>query len=156
MKVLALDQATRKTGYAISENGKIIDYGVLKAKNADDMRVKIDTLAIDTHPDYIFLEGVHYGKNVKVLITLGILWRDVCKPEVIESHEVQKWLNLPMKCPRDRKKERAQFWATSEIMGEFYAMDATNDLIDEDAADAIVLCKMGERRIFERAALEKP
>ena len=67
--LLALDTATRNTGYCVFENGKIIKTGVLstKAKEPlDKMLLKIGTLLTKHQPDIVVCENTVVLRNAKV------------------------------------------------------------------------------------------
>lgn len=77
MKILALDQATRRTGYAVYENDKLTQYGLLEAagKNADehmvDMFWKVYHLVEEVRPDCLGIEGVQFQSNYKTFALLA-------------------------------------------------------------------------------------
>lgn len=82
MKVLAFDQATTKTGYALFSTGGGLDYGLinLSLKEFRDMDAdtkgrlmvkKISELIEELQPDYVAIEDVALQRNAKVLIELS-------------------------------------------------------------------------------------
>ena len=81
MKILAFDQATTKTGYALLEEGKVtcglINLGVKEFKKLDaDIKgrltvKKISELIGEFQPDIVIIEDVALQKNAKVLIQLS-------------------------------------------------------------------------------------
>lgn len=79
MKVLAFDQATTKTGYALFESGGMMAYGLINLsgkafKDAPKGRLtvlKISELIEAYQPDYVAIEDVALQKNAKTLIELS-------------------------------------------------------------------------------------
>lgn len=63
-KTLALDNATNITGYAIIQDGKLLDYGLIKSKGKDsvericDMTDKIMQLIETEQPNFVILEDI--------------------------------------------------------------------------------------------------
>ena len=79
--LLALDTATRKTGYCVFENGKIIKTGVLstKAKEPlDKMLLKIGTLLTKYQPDIVVCENTVVLRNAKVQRQLVYICKSLC------------------------------------------------------------------------------
>ncbi len=80
MTILALDQATKHTGFAIFSEGKLIDYGVLNADQdlpifarMNEMRLMIAELVDNLCPDIVVFEQVQYQQNQKVYSQLSQL-----------------------------------------------------------------------------------
>lgn len=77
MKVIAFDQATKVTGYAIYSDGKLVNYGALEASGDNPferMRImyeKIYTLMCVERPDLISVEGTQFQNNYKVYSELS-------------------------------------------------------------------------------------
>lgn len=174
MKILALDQGTHLTGYAIGVDGAITTVDVLrvppkKGEPADKrqraMKEKIRQLLFEEQPDHLAVEGVHLGENPATLIMLAeFRGRVIGMAEdlgyfVIDvpSHEVMSYLHLPVGTGRAMKKARAQFVATADVKGQVFATDGGNPLLSEDMADAVILLRCAEttirlRQIAARAA----
>lgn len=70
MKLLALDQSSRITGYAIFEDGKLIDYNYFSFTNADlgkrleRIRNKVQELVKNHHIDKVVLEDIQLENTV--------------------------------------------------------------------------------------------
>ena len=79
-RILALDQATRETGFSIYDGVELIHHGVFKANTGEDMSYRINavnkwvTEVISLASiDAVALEGVQYQGNPKTLIDLAKL-----------------------------------------------------------------------------------
>ena len=62
MKLLALDQASNITGWAIFENSKLVSYGMIDASNQNDIgkrlykiRQSVEKLILDNNIDKVIL-----------------------------------------------------------------------------------------------------
>lgn len=70
MKILALDQASRTTGYAIFEDGKLINYGKFTFEDSDfglrlqKIRNKVKSLIENNSIDELIFEDIQYQKKV--------------------------------------------------------------------------------------------
>lgn len=77
MKVIAFDQATKVTGFAIFEDSSLVRYGVLTASGDDpfarmhDMYAQIYRLLQEEHPQLVSIEGTQFQKNYKVYSELS-------------------------------------------------------------------------------------
>lgn len=63
IKILALDQASRKSGFSVGINGKLIDSGVICATGEGDERIcdmanKIKDKIINVKPDKVIIENI--------------------------------------------------------------------------------------------------
>ena len=80
MKILALDQSTQITGYAVFDNTDLYKHGVIdlhKEKDAWErmqiMRQKVDLLVKENKPKVVVLEDVAMQRDPQALIKLGRL-----------------------------------------------------------------------------------
>lgn len=70
MKILALDQASRTTGYAIFEDGNLITYGKFTFTDTDfgvrlqKIRNKVKSLIEDNNIDELIFEDIQYQEKV--------------------------------------------------------------------------------------------
>lgn len=78
MKVVALDQSTRITGYSVFEDGQYVKSGVIdlhKIKETDErskqMAVEICKLIEDAKPDCVIIEEVQQQSNTSTVIKLA-------------------------------------------------------------------------------------
>ena len=63
MKILAIDQASRHSGFSVGVNGKLDQYGIIEAKGEGDERIyemanKIKDKIIEVKPDKVFVEHI--------------------------------------------------------------------------------------------------
>lgn len=80
MKILAFDQATTKTGYALFTNGSYLCHGLIDCHSEPDVGVRIEQIVgrisnvIAVHrPDIVVIEDTAMQRNVKVLRLLAQL-----------------------------------------------------------------------------------
>lgn len=79
MKILAIDQATVVSGWALFEDDRLIKYGEIKASGKNyvfrmkDIRDGIDKLINEHAPDAIIIEDVQFQSNRKVFCQLSQL-----------------------------------------------------------------------------------
>ena len=78
MKVVALDQSTRITGYSLFDDGQYIKSGVIdlhKIKDTDErskqMSVEICKVIEDNRPNVVIIEEVQQQSNVSTVIKLA-------------------------------------------------------------------------------------
>lgn len=168
-KILALDQATHTSGYAVTGEPPL--YGICKGPSkltgaaAQDWQVEAVRDLIKQHnPTHVSLEGVHADKrNLSTVIMLGLLRgrlyqvvRDHGLPVIdVSSVEVQTWVGLGSYAKHDIKKARTRFWSTCEIYGEGFVMaNDESDWIEENMADAIVNLRIAEHKLRQGLLLE--
>ena len=145
MRILSFDQATAKTGFAVFDNDKLIESGVIKAK-ADTSTDKLNemfslvVLKIEsTNPDIVVIEGVVLQKSPYVLIMLAQLQGMIVgychkKGVLIEIFGATTWrknlnFNQGIKVARKELKRQAKE----------YASRLTDKKVTEDEADAICI-----------------
>lgn len=80
MKLIAFDQSTTASGWCVMEMGtcEIIEYGVIKPVGETNERISYTVkralaLCRIHEPTFVFIEGVQYQKNTKVLEILAKL-----------------------------------------------------------------------------------
>ncbi len=80
MKIIAFDQATKVTGYAVIADGKLLRHGTLTVKASLDITSRmywmidaICELITSEQPDAVFFEGVEGVKNERTMIYLANL-----------------------------------------------------------------------------------
>ena len=65
-RILALDQATKITGYSIFDNGELVKYGTFQTTSDDEIvrcvtvRNWLVSMINNWKPDYIGIEGIQY------------------------------------------------------------------------------------------------
>lgn len=80
MKIVAFDQATKVTGYAVLEDGVLSRHGVLTVNGSDDIMSRIyrmvdqiTDLITEEKPDVLYFEGVEGVQNERTMIYLANL-----------------------------------------------------------------------------------
>lgn len=81
MRILALDQASRVSGWAIFEDEELIKYGKIDANKYDDIgkrlhliREEVQNLIEDEHIDKVYLEDIYMdGQRVNNVATFKVL-----------------------------------------------------------------------------------
>lgn len=80
MRILALDQASILTGYAVFDNGDLVDFGKLSIEKStpptdrfEEMCRKIHLLFLKSRADIIIFEDVSLRTSIKTLIVLSRL-----------------------------------------------------------------------------------
>ena len=80
MKILAFDQATKISGFAVVEDGMLRRHGTLTAKASLDITARmyqmvdaICAVIAEEKPDVVLFEGVEGVKNERVMICLASL-----------------------------------------------------------------------------------
>lgn len=141
-KILALDQATKITGYSIFTNGKLKKYGTLvvdvEEKNPIERMRQMDSelrkLIHKINPDYIVFENVQFQKNrgtFKTLsqmqgILMGICFELNMGFTIIEPSAWKSFCGINGKNRKEQKKD------TQRFVKEKYKLE-----LDEDCSDAI-------------------
>lgn len=146
-RTLALDQASKVTGYAIFDDTKLVKYGTFSTSSDDDierfamMRAWLLSMISSWHPDYIGIEGIQFqeeGGGQKMGITVfqtlarlqGILMitcHDSKIPfEVCPTNTWRHSCGVKGKTRSDKKR------SMQLLVKEWYGVKVT-----EDEADAI-------------------
>ena len=143
VRVLGLDNATNKTGYAIFEDGKLLTYGVkttskdISTAKMAELRQWFITMVKQWDIDYIGLENVQLQGNPQTLITLskllGVLQVTAyemthTEPYVVSAASWKSFAKIKG-TQRQQQKQGAQ-----DFVKEKFGFVAT-----QDAADAICL-----------------
>ena len=157
MKLLALDQASNITGWAIFENSKLVSYGMIDASNQNDIgkrlykiRQSVEKLILDNNIDKVILEDIYLDKiqinNVstfKILAEVfGVLYElciDLNKPvEAVLAGTWKSTLGIKGKTRAEQKKNAQQ-----------YIKNKYNLTVVQDTVDAICI---GEHYIQTQAS----
>lgn len=144
MKILALDQASRTSGYAIFENGNLIDYGTFTLTQDDvgqrlvKLKEQVIKLIEDNNIDKVLFEDIQYqgGAGIttyKVLAEVfGVLQEiltEIQKPyEIIYSSTWKSVLGIKGKARAEQKRNAMT-----------YVLNTFNKKVSSDAADAICI-----------------
>ncbi len=154
MKILAIDQATKVSGYALFINNKLKECGVV-ASDKDEtnpierirqMGLELQKLIHTTQPDYVVFENVQYQRNqgtFKMLsqlqgVLMEILFELNIDFTIIESTAWKSFCGIKGK---DRAPQKLN---TKVFVKEAYNQDCT-----EDEADAIGIGHWAKNNIKE-------
>lgn len=142
MKILSLDQSTRCTGYCITVDGKITEYGTLtpdRKKEVVNIRMremffKIYDLVKTAQPNFIVFEGTQYQNNANSFNILSKLQGTILSIAFLTNLgfyivEPTCWKSF---CGVKGKKRDEQKADTKRFVTEAYGIIAS-----EDEADAI-------------------
>lgn len=157
MRLLALDQASNISGWAIFEDNKLIEYGKIDASNYDDVgtrlhliRTSVQKIIIDYNIDKVVLEDIYLDNihinNVKTFKVLsevfGVIYElcvELNKPVVaVLAGTWKSTLGIKGKTRPEQKKNAQQ-----------YILDKYNLKIIQDIVDAICI---GEHYIKTQAS----
>lgn len=142
-KILSLDQSTSKTGFAIFEDNKLIEYGVIRpSKKINDNNMisvflKIVKKVEEEKPDIVLIEDVYLkqGKtfNIQTHKTLSNLQGMLISYFILNQIEYQiihpsTWKNKVVGKKKVSKEE------TQSFLNEKYEI-----IFKEDEADAICI-----------------
>ena len=145
MRLLALDQASRVSGYSIFEDGKLVDYGKFELTDDDlgkrlvKYRKKIESLIEKYDVDEVAFEDIQMQTQInnvqtfKVLaeifgVTQEYLAEQGHSYQVISSNTWKSQLNIKGK-KRDEQKRNAQA----------YVLNTYGIKVTQDEADAICI-----------------
>ena len=80
MRILAFDQATKITGWAVLEDGELLRYGHISEADVDspaerirDMFIQIADKIEEDMPDLVVIEAVQHQANAKTMLMLSQL-----------------------------------------------------------------------------------
>lgn len=159
MRVLGLDNATTKCGYAVIDDGELVDYGLINLKKECGYKAKymerilklvqmVDVMVLEDDIDKLFIEETHLAskgskrRNVSVFRKLTELAG--CIKMVGESREVEYYAVLPSSwrsehnMTRERKEQKK---SAIKIANEIYGLDLKSK--DDDIAEAILIARHG-------------
>lgn len=141
-KILALDQATKVSGYSVFNNKNLDTYGLLKVNEKEknpiermkEMNDKIIALIDGVKPDYIVFENVQFQNNYGTFQQLSQLQGVImaflfCKNIGFTVIEPSAWKSF---CGIKGRKRIEQKANTQKFVKEKYKLD-----VSEDEADAI-------------------
>ena len=157
MRLLALDQASRTSGYAIFEDDKLIDFGTFTYDDADigvrlhKIRNKVDSLICDNNIDKVVFEDIqlqgNVANNVQTFKTLaevfGIIYELVTaldiNHEAVLSSSWKSTLNIKGRT-RPEQKKNAQIWVMNT-----YGVKPSQDASDAICIGAHAIKHSGEK-----------
>lgn len=145
MKILALDQASRTSGWSVFENGKLVTYGKFTVDDTDfglrlqKIRNKVKSL-IETHnPDEVVFEDIqlqaNQGNNVdtfkKLAEVFGVIYELLTELNISNRAVLSTVWKSKLKLlhgtgqKRESQKQEAQRW-----VAETYGVKPTQDESD--------------------------
>ncbi len=152
MKILALDQSTKLTGYALFQNKKLKKHGVLDSDVKENlpldrmrnMHFLLKDLIKQIKPDYVILEAVQYQKNLSTYgqlsqlqgVIFSLLFELDLGFHIIES---SAWKSFNGVKGRARKEQKAS--AIQKVKNTY------NIEVSSDIADAILIGLWGVKHI---------
>lgn len=139
MKVLALDQALKSTGWAVFENNKVIDSGIFSTQGASPIEQRLGAiweflsdLYYKHDFDYVAMEDCQQQKNaqtyqklsmVKATLILWCYFNDI-KYEVLAPSHWRSTLNIKGRA-REEQKQNAIDYIKSK-----FNLDVSSDIAD--------------------------
>lgn len=147
-RTLALDQASRMTGWAVFDNKKLIGYGHFSISANKTIGERLEAfirefnVLIETyHPEKIYFEGIQYQNNAETYKKLAMIQAMIIywtKSKKIDSLELtpSHWRSIikdnhGIKFGRTRIEQKQK---SQEFVKDFF-----NSIVSEDEADAICL-----------------
>lgn len=159
IRVLAIDQATKVSGWSIFSDGRLLHYGTFETQLEDeierDLTVKnwMISMINNWNPDFVALEGIQYEEHygVQTFATLarlqGILMaclKELKIPYVICHTQVwRSYCNVKGKSRGDKKR------SMQLITKEWFDITVSND-----CADAIGIGYYAYHNHFKKPAIE--
>lgn len=153
MRILALDQSTALTGYAIFINQNLKKSGIYKPNGKLFERIHktkeyIKELIQDNSIEYVFIEDIQYQKNqrtYKILaglqcVIIDLLIEKNIPFEIVPPARWRAWNQIGGK-RREQQKENAKRKCKEMFKREFY----------EDEADAVCIGLYALKRLNEDA-----
>ena len=150
-RVLALDQSTKISGYAVMDDGKLIKYGIFSASGDDeierDNKVKMWLLSMvaNWEPDLVALEGIQFqdeisGQKTGVTtfetlarlqgILMETLYEEKMEYKICPTQVWRKHCGVKGRARADKKMSMRM------LVKQWYDVS-----VSEDEADSIGICK---------------
>lgn len=149
MKILAFDQSTQKTGWAVFENGTLLRSGVFDFHKEKDINkrsyefwTRAHSLVVDEQPDMIAAEGVSLqNPNVKTIVELARVQGVIQAASYTDDRQIPTEFYMPATWRKvvgiqtGRGIKRAELKkAAIELVSLIYGKQVT-----DDEADAILI-----------------
>lgn len=140
MKILALDQSTKCTGYSVWVDGKLNDYGVIEVTDRQmtaierirEMRERCSDIAQKCDPDAICIEGVQFQSNQAVYSQLSQLQGAIMT--IAFDRDTSLYIIPPTVwksyCEIAGKKRAEQKANTIKMVKDMYGLDVSEDVAD--------------------------
>jgi len=159
IKILAIDQSTKCSGWSLWENKRLLEYGMLEAnkkeKNAiermHEMYFLIKELIRTQNPNYVVVEHVQYQNNQKTYnqlsqlqgVIFSILFERNLGFTLIEPTAWKKFCNIQ---GRKRVEQKA---STIQMVKDEYNLEVPEDIADSIGIGrwAVSNIKVGQKEI---------
>ncbi len=141
MRILALDQSTKHTGWSLWQNKGLLKYGVLDTDEKaspfirmQDMGKQISNLIRRAKPDHVVIEQVQFQRNYKVYSQLSQLQGVIM--QILFERNIAFTLVEPTRWRafdgiKNRRREETKAAAIQAVKDRFYIE------VSEDTAEAI-------------------
>lgn len=140
-RVLALDQATHITGWALFSQGKLIDFGIFKAKAENEIERDVEiknwfiNMVQNYEPDFVAFEDVQYNEKrggIPTFATLarlqGILMSTACELKVeYIACSIPSWRSY---CGVKGRTRPDQKRSMQSLVKKWYDVSVTDDCAD--------------------------
>jgi len=151
MKILAIDQATKISGWCTISGNKLLDYGKIVVDEKHDtfvrmyeMQQRIKELITKHRPDIVVFEGVQYQHNQAVFLCLAqlqgllisLLFDMGVEFRICDVGTWKNWCGIKSRKREEQKAEQIQ-----------YVLDTYNIEVSTDIADAIGMGVWASRNV---------
>lgn len=139
-RVLALDQATKVSGWSLFSDGELLRYGTFETQLSDeiarDNTIKnwLISMINNWEPDFVGIEGIQYQKQVGVTtfetlarlqgILLNCLYEEQIPYEICHTGVWRKYCGVTGRTRVDKKRSMQQ------LVKEWYDVSVTDDCAD--------------------------
>lgn len=157
MRILAFDQASRTSGYALIEDNKLIEHGKFTFEDADfgvrlyKIRQKVEALVKQHSPDKVLFEDIQLQDNVdtfkKLAEVFGVVYETLTEMnipnEAILSVTWKSALGIKGKERADQKRNAA-LWVQNT-----YSLKPTQDECDAICLGHYYFFRDKEAKVFD-------
>ena len=142
MRICALDQASKKTGYAIFEDNKLVDYGLINMGGESDINNRLYKMVDEIHSiikqsqaNQVVFEDVSQRNNVKTLISLSRLQgmiMEICYQDNIDFliYPPSTWRSIIGITQGASVKRSELKWQAIEYVNKHYNIKVTDDVAE--------------------------
>ena len=156
MVILALDQATKTSGYSVFTNSKLTEYGTINSDHDEpntlerikQMQDGIDKLIDRIHPDVVVLENIQFQRNIATFkflaFLIGGLTYRLNKDDIPYYFiEPTAWKSF---CRIHGSKREEQKKNTQKYVKNKYKVDCTEDEADSIGIGTWAICNIKENK----------
>lgn len=156
MRILALDQATKTSGFSIFDENKLVKYGILTVNYKEkspierikQMQSKVEELINKCNPDFVVFENVQFQNNFATFQQLSQLQGAIMA--LLFKLDIGFYIVEPLAwkscCGIKGRKREEQKQNTREFVNLQYNIN-----VSEDEADAIGIGVWAIKNIKENA-----